>query len=98
MAVRENKVHIYCNYASYPNKESSSSSSCIDNITAELLRADVEFSTERIHGLRRKVWSQETISEDWKKGVIIKLPKKGNLKDCKNSRRITLLSIVGKIL
>ena len=35
---------------------------------------------------------------NWKKGLIIKLAKKGNLKDCKNSRGITLLSAVGKIL
>ena len=30
--------------------------------------------------------------------MIIKFPKKGNLKECKNSRGITLLSIVGNIL
>jgi len=30
--------------------------------------------------------------------LIIKLPKKGNLKECKNWREITLLSVVGKIL
>ena len=30
--------------------------------------------------------------------MIIKLPKKGSLKDCKNSRSITILSIVGKLL
>ena len=70
----------------------------IDNITVELLKVDIEFSTKRIHGLLKKVWSHETIPEDWKRGVIIKLPKKGNLKDCKNSRGITLLSILGKIL
>ena len=32
------------------------------------------------------------------RGLIIKLPRKGNLKDCKNSRGITLLSVIGKIL
>jgi len=34
---------------------------------------------------------------DWKKGVIIKLPKKGSLKDCNNWRGLTLLSIPGKV-
>ena len=51
-----------------------------------------------MHELLVKVWSHETIPNDWKKGLIIKLPKKGNLKECKNSRGITLLSIVGKVL
>jgi len=31
------------------------------------------------------------VPADWKKGVIIKLPKKGSLKDCNNWRGITLL-------
>ena len=61
----------------------------IDNITFELLKEDPEFSAKRVHELLAKVWSHETIPNDWKKGLIIKLPKKGNLKECKNSRGIT---------
>ncbi|XP_030621228.1 NXPE family member 3-like [Chanos chanos] len=34
----------------------------------------------------------------WKRGLIIKLVMKGNLKECKNSRGITLLFVMGKIL
>ena len=45
-----------------------------------------------------KVWRHEQIPRDWNRGLIIKLPKKGNLKECKNWRGITLLSIVAKIL
>ena len=70
----------------------------IDNITAELLKTEIEFSSSKIQEILAKVWRFETIPEAWRRGLIIKLPKKGNLKDCKNSRGITLLSIVGKIL
>ena len=35
---------------------------------------------------------------DWQKGVIVKLPKKGNLEVCYNWRGITLLSVPGKEL
>ena len=45
-----------------------------------------------------KVWTFEKIPRAWKQGLIIKLPKKGNLKECKNSRGITFLSVVGKVL
>ena len=46
----------------------------------------------------KKVWEHEKIPTKWKQGLIIKLAKKGNLKECKNSRGITLLSVVSKIL
>ena len=35
---------------------------------------------------------------DWTKEVIIRIPKKGALSDCKNWRGITLLSVPSKIL
>ena len=68
----------------------------VDSITAELLKAYKEFSAAKVHQLEEKVWKHEKIQDKWKRGLIIKLPKKGNLKECKNWRGITLLSVVGK--
>ena len=36
--------------------------------------------------------------KDWKDGIIIPLPKKGDLKDCNNWRGIALLSVPGKVM
>ena len=34
----------------------------------------------------------------WREGMVIKLPKKGDLRDCNNYRGIMLLSVPGKVL
>ena len=62
------------------------------------MNTNLEFSARKIHELLSKVWKFEAIPEAWKRGLIIKLPKKDNLKDCKNSRGITLLPVFGNIL
>lgn len=46
----------------------------------------------------KNIWKYEKVPIRWKEGLIIKLPKKGNVKECKNHRGITLLSVAGKIL
>jgi hypothetical protein len=38
------------------------------------------------------------VLDDWKKGHLVKLPKKGDLASCYNWRGIMLLSIPGKVL
>ena len=43
------------------------------------------------------LWQAEEVPGDWRRGAIVKLPKKGNLSDCNNWRGITLLSISGKV-
>ena len=53
-----------------------------DSVTAELLKAHKEFSAPKVHQLLEKVWKHEKIPDKWKRGLIIKLPKKGNLKEC----------------
>ena len=40
---------------------------------------------------------QKKAPEDWKKGLIAKVPKKGDLSNCNNWRGITLLSVVSKV-
>ena len=53
---------------------------------------------EKVKQLLDKIWQQEKIPDRWKKGLIVKLPKEGDLKNCKNWRGITLLPVVSKVL
>ena len=55
-------------------------------------------STEMLYPLLNKVWEQEQVPEDWKKGHMVKLPKKGDMSSCNNWRGVMLLSIPGKVL
>ena len=48
-------------------------------------------SREILYSLFEKIWKEDELPRDWKEGLIIKLPKKGDLRDCKNYRRIMLL-------
>lgn len=47
--------------------------------------------------IRQNIWTKGDFPDDWKKGVIIKLPKKGYLGDCSNWRGNTLLAITSKV-
>jgi len=69
-----------------------------DTITAELLKADLKFTTDIAKELIDTIWSLEKVPCKWKRGLIIKIPKKGNLRECKNWRGVTLLPVVRKIL
>jgi len=67
-------------------------------ITAELLKADLEFTADRVKELIDTIWSLEKVPRKWKRGLIMKILKKGNLRECKNWRGVTLLPAVSKIL
>ena len=69
-----------------------------DGIPPEALKADTQTSTEMLYPLLNKVWEQEQVPEDWKKGHMVKLPKRGDMSSCNNWRGIMLLSIPGKVL
>ena len=47
--------------------------------------------------LCNRIWSEEKMPEEWKKGLLIKLPKKGDLRYCKNWRGIMLLNMGSKL-
>jgi len=68
-----------------------------DGIPPEALKADISVTTDILYEMFGRVWESEEIPADWKHGYIIKMPKKGDMKECKNWRGITLLSIPGKV-
>ena len=69
----------------------------VDGVTAEMLRAEETMTTRLLAEMFQKIWEDESAPATWKTGLIVKLPKKGNLADCNNWRGITLLSLTSKI-
>nr|KAG5701564.1 hypothetical protein BaRGS_024814 [Batillaria attramentaria] len=69
-----------------------------DDIPAEAIKADTETVVNMLHSLFSKIWEKEEVPAQWKEGIVIKLPKKGDLRDCSNYRGIMLLSVPGKVL
>ena len=50
----------------------------VDSIHAEMLKADLSTATRVLTNLFDTIWDKETIPSDCGKGLIIKIPKKGN--------------------
>lgn len=69
-----------------------------DNLNAELFKADPDLASKILQPLFKTIWEGKEIPDDWSEGIIIKIPKKGNLRDCNKWRGITLLSIPSKIM
>ncbi|XP_053504574.1 probable RNA-directed DNA polymerase from transposon BS isoform X2 [Ictalurus furcatus] len=69
----------------------------LDQISAEMLKAGGDEVVRVLTTLLNDCWHMERVPNDWRQGVIVKLPKKGNLADCNNWRGITLLSVPGKV-
>jgi len=67
----------------------------VDGIQLELLKySDSAVPISQVY----VTWSgNKRVPADWKNGIIIPLPKKGDLSDCGNWRGITLLSVPGKV-
>ena len=70
----------------------------IDCITAEMLKADPILSAQMLHQLFGNIWETVTFPVDWMQGILVKVPKKGDLTECGNWRGITLLCISLKVL
>ena len=69
-----------------------------DEIPAEAIKADIETAVNMVYSLFSKIWEKEEVPAQLKEGIIIKLPKKGDLRDCSNYRGIMILSTPGKVL
>ena len=69
-----------------------------DQLSAEMLKADIERTSQELKYIFDLIWRDGRVPKQWTKGLICKLPKKGNLLDCSNWRGITLLPLASKVL
>ncbi|VDO63484.1 unnamed protein product [Heligmosomoides polygyrus] len=56
----------------------------LDEISAELLKAGGRAMTTRLKRLLNPCWQRLEVPKDWKRGVIFKIPKEGDLSECGN--------------
>ena len=70
----------------------------IDAISAEMLKCSENDAVKQLHLLFNSIWKDQCVPEDWKKSLIVKVPKKEDLTECDNYRGISLLSVSSKIL
>ena len=68
-----------------------------DDVVAELLKTDLDERTKELTKLFKKVKEEGVASKSWNRGLIVKLLKKGDLRECMNWRDITLLPVITKI-
>ena len=69
-----------------------------DSLNAELFKAEPDFEAQVLQPLFGTIWEEKQWPDGWMEGVIMKILKKGALRNCNNWRGITLLSVPSKIL
>lgn len=68
-----------------------------DGVCPEMLKVEGKETPYILQRILQDIRIKEDIPYDWKKGVIIKLHKKGDLRDCSNWRGIALLFLTSKV-
>ena len=65
-----------------------------DGIPVELFQITVKV----LHSICQQIWKTQQWSQNWKRSVFIPIPKKGNAKECSNSRTVALISHASKVM
>ena len=63
-----------------------------DGIPVELFQILKDDAVKVLHSVCQQIWKTQQWPQDWKRSVFIAIPKKGNAKECSNSRTIALIS------
>ena len=69
-----------------------------DRIPAELIQILKDDAVKVLHSICQQVWKIQRWPQDWKRSVLIPIPKKGNAKECSNYHTIVLISHATKVM
>ena len=69
-----------------------------DGISAELFQILKDDAVKVLHSICQQIWKTQQWSQDWKRSVLIPIPKKGNVKACSTYCTIALISQSSKVM
>ena len=67
-------------------------------IPAELFQTLKDDAVKMLHSICQQIWKTQQWPQDWKRSVVISIPKKGNAKECSNYCTIALISHASKVM
>ena len=68
-----------------------------DGIPAELFQIQKDDTVKMLYSVCLHIWKTQQWPQDWKRSVVIPIPKKDNAKECSNYRTIALTSQASKV-
>ena len=69
-----------------------------DGISVELFQLLKDDAAKVLYSICQQIWKTQQWPQDWERSVFIPVPKKGNAKECSNSRTIALISRASKVM
>ena len=69
-----------------------------DRIPAELFQILKDDAVKLLHSVCHQIWKTHQWPQDWKRSVLIPIPKKGNGKECSSYHTIALISHASKLM
>ena len=69
-----------------------------DRIPAELLKILKDDAVKVLHSICQQIWKIQQWPQDWKRSVLISIPKKGNDKKYSNYCKIVAISHSSKVM
>ena len=66
-----------------------------DGIPAKLFQILKDDIVKVLHSICQQIWKTQ---QDWKRSVLMPIPKKGNVKECSNYHPIVLISHAGQVM
>ena len=69
-----------------------------DGIPVELFQILKDDAVKVLHSIWQQIWKTQQWPQDWKRSVLIPIPKKGNAKECSNYCTIALISHSSKVM
>ena len=67
-----------------------------DGIPVDLFQILKDDAVKVLHSIGQQIW--KTQQQDWESSIFIRIPKKGNAKECSNYCTIALISHASKVL
>ena len=69
-----------------------------DEIPVELFQMLKDGAIKVLHSICQQIWKTQQWPQNWKRSVLIPIPKKGNAKECSNYHTIALISHTSKVM